>query len=192
MQLISLITNFIAAVGTSSSIEIYNSAGLRHELALHLKMQLSPEIYGVHLSRKLREVATLSGSSERKNEKIDLYIFHRNLKEQYAINLKLLNKEEKLTRLLISKEMKSLETFAAGGFKEAYSVLVAPSHLLAKVQEPMDPVSAAENKSMVKKLVGKGSSSSVIRFPDQFPWQLLRLPGTRDSVQWYFSLIKKS
>lgn len=192
MQLISLINNFIAAVGTSSRIEIYNSAGLRHELALYLKTHLPPEIYGVQLSRKLKEVAILSGSTESEKQKIDLYIFHRDRKEQYAINLKLLKKEEKLTRLTISQEMKLLEIFAAGGFKEAYSVLVAPSHLLTKVKEPTASVSAAENNRMDKRPVAKENSSSVIRFPDQFPWQLLRLPGTGDAAQWYYALIKKS
>lgn len=157
-----------------------------------MKTQLPPELYGVHLSRKLKEVTTPSGIPEGEKRRIDLYIFHRDKKEQYAINLKLLEKEEKLTRLTISKEVKSLEILAAGGFKEAYSVLVAPSHLLAEVQETTAPVSAAENNSKLKKSIGKENSSSIIRFPDQFPWRMLRLSCTGDSIQWYYALIKKS
>jgi hypothetical protein len=190
MQLLPIISEFIAAVGTSSSLEIYNSAGLRYELALHLKTQLPPELYGVHLSRKLKEVATPSGIPEAERQRIDLYVFHRDKKEQYGINLKLLKKEEKLTRLTLSEEVKSLDMFSKGGFKETYSILVAPSHLLKEVEETTTPVSAAEHDNKLKMSTGKENNSSKIPFPDQVPWQLLRLPCTGDSVQWYYALIK--
>ena len=81
-----LLQEFIGFVQSQASLELYNEAGLQHELAIFLRSKLETN-YRVQLERHVEDVTNIVENFKKKE--MDVYIENiSDPTEQYCIELK--------------------------------------------------------------------------------------------------------
>jgi hypothetical protein len=121
-----LLQQFISYVAQEPHIELYNEAGLQHELALFLRSKLEKH-YKVQLERNIAHVAKMREGFKKKE--MDIYIESGlNLDERYCIELKVSFGRAVGTRILqVHEDIYFLEQLKKQNFRECYLIFATPS-----------------------------------------------------------------
>ena len=121
-----LLHQFISYVNDNPYLELYNEAGLQHEMALFLRSRLDP-IYRVQLERNIAHVSQIPENYRKKE--MDIYIENRiDLKEKYCIELKVSHGRSVGSRIIKTHEdIYFLEQLKKQKFKECYLLFATPS-----------------------------------------------------------------
>ena len=119
--------DFISHVKKDQNIELYNEAGLQHELALFLRGRLDSN-FRVQLERNINDVANFSENLEKKE--MDIYIKNiTNPDEKYCIELKVSYGSSIASRIIkIHEDVFFLEQLKRKGFRECYLLFATPSN----------------------------------------------------------------
>ncbi|WP_187264674.1 hypothetical protein [Pontibacter beigongshangensis] len=125
MELQSFIQKFISYARESEQITIYNKASLLHELALFLEQHLQMGDYDVQISRQAEQVVMGAKGEDFTKEVIDLYVYQITGKEQYAIQLYVMDGEENSPAVAAPKdELYFLKSLKHHGFRQAHLLLI--------------------------------------------------------------------
>lgn len=107
---------FIEFVQQDPIVELYNEAGLQHELGFYLKQHLGSS-YKIQLERNIEAIA----GSKKGFYKKELDIYISNSKSKIAIELKVpINKQIPRRMELAFEDVRFLEQLKANGFNECY------------------------------------------------------------------------
>ena len=110
------LNNFIITIQKDNSLELYNEAGLQHELGFYLKQQLGKS-YKIQLERNIEAILGTKKGFEKKE--IDIYL--TNGKVKIAIELKVpINKQVPRRMELAFGDVRFLEQLKSKGFNECY------------------------------------------------------------------------
>jgi len=110
------LNRFISFIQQNNSIELYNEAGLQHELGFYLKQQLSTS-YKIQLERNIEAIT----GSKKGFYKKELDIFITDGKKKIAVELKVpINKQIPRRMELSFGDVRFLEQLKAAGFDECY------------------------------------------------------------------------
>jgi len=111
-----LLDNFIIYIQQNPDFELYNEAGLQHELGFYLREHL-PKGYKIQLERNIEAIlGTKQGFCKKE---IDLFITDGNSKK--AIELKMpINKQIPRRMELTFEDVRFLEQLKNNGFDECY------------------------------------------------------------------------
>ena len=88
LELKELIEQFLKQSEADPEFELYNEAGLQHELALFLRKQFERTRYRTQLERNVDDIGISLGEDEFPKREIDIYIYERGGNERYCIELK--------------------------------------------------------------------------------------------------------
>ena len=92
LNLEKLVKEFLDKSEWNEDFELYNEAGLQHELAFFLREKIKGSQYCLQLERNINGLRRpLSGKNFVKRE-MDIYIYQKDGKERYCIELKFPNK----------------------------------------------------------------------------------------------------
>ncbi len=122
-----LLQQFISYVQQQPNLELYNEAGLQHELALFLRSKLDV-IYRVQLERNIGHVAQIPENFRKKE--MDIYIENlTNLDEKYCIELKVSHGRSVASRIIkIHEDIYFLEQLKKQKFRECFFMFATPSN----------------------------------------------------------------
>ena len=133
MELQSFIQKFISYARESEQITIYNKAVLLHEFASFLEQHLQEGNYDVQISRQAEQVVMGAKGKDFAKEVIDLYVYQITGKEQYAIQLYVMDGEEKSPAASAPNDaLYFLKSLKQHGFRQAHLLLIRN----LKVDEP--------------------------------------------------------
>ena len=118
MILKKLIDEFVAFVSTSGEVELYNEAGLRHELATFIEQRLNPEKYGIQLEREARAVVLADSEEDFQDALLDIYVFERAGKGQFCLQVMAPPNLTALAWAEAPKQVKFLKQLLLHGFQE--------------------------------------------------------------------------
>lgn len=120
-----LLQQFINFVRQQPNMELYNEAGLQHELALFLRSKLDV-IYRVQLERNIDGITNAPETFSKKE--MDIYIENMtNLGERYCIELKVSYGRSVASRTIkIHEDIYFLEQLKKVNFKECYFLFATP------------------------------------------------------------------
>ncbi|MCJ8166022.1 hypothetical protein MKJ04_14340 [Pontibacter sp. E15-1] len=118
MLLEPLIKDFVSEFRTLLHVELYNTAGLRHELVSYLDGALSLENYGVQVERKATAVVLEPYEAVSQEAILDIYIFERAGKGQFCIQVMAVSSPDQGSWAEASKNIRFLEELSAHGFRE--------------------------------------------------------------------------
>ena len=137
----------MAEISTSGEVELYNAAGLRHELVSFLQRELAPEQYGIQVEREVKAVVLKADVHFSPVAVLDIYIFERAGKGQYCIQVLTPSNPHHLNWAEASKQIRFLEHLSVHGFEECALFLAyqqpslhAESELNFLKAEPAYPV----------------------------------------------------
>ena len=121
-----LLQEFIGFVQSQASLELYNEAGLQHELAIFLRSKLETN-YRVQLERHVEDVTNIVENFKKKE--MDVYIENiSDPTEQYCIELKVSYGRSVASRIIkVHQDIYFLEQLKIRGFKECYLLFATPS-----------------------------------------------------------------
>ncbi len=88
MDLKGLVEQFLKQSEADSDFELYNEAGLQHELALFLRKQFKGTKYRVQLERNVDGIDITLGKDDFTKREMDIYIYEKDGSERYCIELK--------------------------------------------------------------------------------------------------------
>ena len=88
LELKELIEDFLKKSETDSEFELYNEAGLQHELALFLRKQFEGTRYRLQLERNVDGIGIILGRDDFIKRNMDIYVYEKNSNERYCIELK--------------------------------------------------------------------------------------------------------
>ena len=83
-----LIEQFLKQSEADSGFELYNEAGLQHELALFLRKQFEGTRYRLQLERNVDGIGITLGRDDFTKRDMDIYIYEKGGDERYCIELK--------------------------------------------------------------------------------------------------------
>lgn len=87
LDLQKLISGFLANAENDSAFELYNEAGLQYELAIYLRDSI-PKTYRIQLERSVYDVFDNPNNIKFIKKEMDIFIYRKDHKEQYCIELK--------------------------------------------------------------------------------------------------------
>jgi len=87
-----LIQKFIDQAEKDGDFELYNEAGLQHELAIFLRENFKNSEYRLQLERNIGALDLSINSKYFLKKEMDIYIYNKNSNEKYCIELKFPNK----------------------------------------------------------------------------------------------------
>lgn len=119
MLLEPLIKDFVSEFKTLLHVELYNTAGLRHELVSYVEKALSPEEYGIQVERKATAVVLEPNEAFSQEAILDIYIFERTGKDQFCIQVMAVSSPDQGSWAEAFKNIRFLEELSAHGFREA-------------------------------------------------------------------------
>lgn len=127
MDLKQLIVAFVKEVRASSHIELYNTAGLRHELSVFLRHKLLRDKYGLQLEREVEAVAMHPGETTFVQGNIDIYLFSVAGEEQYGIQIQAApGLADPKDFYKVAENVKFLEQLTEDGFQEGCFLFASP------------------------------------------------------------------
>lgn len=88
MDLKGLVEQFLKHSEADREFELYNEAGLQHELALFLRKQFEGTRYRVQLERNVDDIGITLGKDDFTKTEMDIYIYDKDGIERYCIELK--------------------------------------------------------------------------------------------------------
>ena len=131
----NLIDDFVSETRTQGKVELYNEAGLRHELACFIEQKLPPDNYGVQIEREAQAVVLEASNSVFQGALLDIYIFERAGKGQYCLQVLAQNHQNHIAWEEAFKQVKLLEQLSAHGFQETCLFLAYQQHDLNSESE---------------------------------------------------------
>lgn len=131
VDLKQLIVEFVEEVRASSHVELYNTAGLRHELAVFLRHKLPRDKYGLQLEREVEAVAMHPGETTFVQENIGIYLFNVAGEEQYGIQIQVApGLADPNDFYKMAESVKFLEQLTEDGFQEGCFLFASPNPAL--------------------------------------------------------------
>lgn len=118
MVLKQLILDFISVINTSSQVEIYNKAGLRHTLVSFLEGELDDNTYGIQVEREPKSVVLGAVNENFPEGSLDIYIFELSGKGQFCVQVLVGDIQDSFSRTAVLAQVSFLKGLAANGFKE--------------------------------------------------------------------------
>ncbi len=110
------LNSFIKFIKHNDQLELYNEAGLQHELGFFLRTKLAKK-YNIQLERNIDSILGTKKGFEKKE--IDIFITDGKIK--VAIELKMpINKQIPKRMELTFKDVRFLEQLKSKGFDECY------------------------------------------------------------------------
>jgi len=127
-QMISTaLKEFIELIQSDSEIELYNEAGLQHEMALFLRKEIG-DVFKIELERNVKVFCKEDEKYEKKE--MDIYLFEKkNPNNKYCIELKLsLGRAVPRRMYLAFSDVLFLEQLKHKGFKKCFLFFTTPKN----------------------------------------------------------------
>ncbi len=185
------LNKFIEFVQQGTVVELYNEAGLQHELGFYLKQNLSSSCK-IQLERNI-EAITGSKKGFHKKE-LDIYISDG--KSKIAIELKVpINKQIPRRMELAFEDVRFLEQLKAKGFNECYFLFASnvksfwKSRREQKIYEYFnDGIFQTLKKTDVPTFIQSSKTAfSKLNKTYRFEWKDLKV---QDKKQWRYFILK--
>jgi hypothetical protein len=118
------IEKFIGII-KKTDVELYNEAGLQHELGFYLRSKLGDN-WLIQLERNID--AIVGNKKSFIKAEMDIYLKDRGSGDKYCIELKAPNSFQIPNRMFMSfQDVQFLEQLKEAGFKETYFLFVSPN-----------------------------------------------------------------
>jgi hypothetical protein len=185
------LNNFIRIIQQDDAFEIYNEAGLQHELGFYLKQHLGKS-YKIQLERNIEAILGTKKGFEKKE--IDIYITNGIAK--IAIELKVpINKQIPRRMELAFGDIRFLEQLKYEGFNECYFLFASyvKSFWKSKREQKIydffnDGIFQTLNKSDVPNFIQRSKTAfKKLNKIYHFEWKDLK---TQDYKQWRYFILK--
>ena len=134
MLLHPLINDFVSKVKSSGKIELYNAAGLRHELASFLEWKLPADRYGIQVEREAQAVVLEASHTVFQVANLDVYIFERAGKGQFCLQILAQSHQNPFSWAEALKQVKFLEQLSSHGFQECGLFFACQRHAFLSEQ----------------------------------------------------------
>ena len=185
------LNNFIRIIQQDDAFEIYNEAGLQHELGFYLKQHLGKS-YKIQLERNIEAILGTKKGFEKKE--IDIYI--TNDKAKIAIELKVpINKQIPRRMELAFSDVRFLEQLKSEGFNECHFLFASnvKSFWKSKREQKIydffnDGIFQTLYKSDVPNFIQRSKTAfKKLNKIYHFEWKDLK---TQDCKQWKYFILK--
>ena len=183
--------DFIKTIQQNAEIELYNEAGLQHELGFYLRENL-PKNYKILLERNIETII----GTKKGFYKTELDLFITNGKSKIAIEIKVpVNKQIPRRMELSFEDVRFLEQLKDKGFNECYFLFVSNVQSFWKSRREQNIYEYFNDgilKTLEKKDVPPFIQKSKTAFNEmkkiyQFQWENLKI---QDEKQWRYFIVK--
>lgn len=185
------LNNFIKYLQQNTDVELYNEAGLQHELGFYLREHL-PKEYKIQLERNIEAIIGTKQGFYKKE--IDVFI--SNGKSKMAIEIKVpINKQIPRRMELSFEDIRFLEQLKENGFDECYFLFTSnvksfwDSRREQKIYEYFnDGIFQTLEKSDVPPFIQKSKTAfNEMKKTYSFKWQSLKVQYNK---QWQYFLLE--